>query len=155
MTGTALPNIRNIDGNKLTAPQSWLLMLMVRFNDIYGGNSKKISQAIKEYDEESWGPRFAIPCLTAVTGIQPAEHALKFRIWHKSKDPDNPGDSQYHEYASVEEALSGYHDLLSEGYRNVDWPIGVGWDNAIGCFSEFQVQELLDIKKDFPESEDE
>jgi len=134
-----MSDLKNIDATDWTGPQTILLQSMLRFNEIYGGDNKKIQEAIDAYDPKENGGRFDIPVYNGIVNTaQPAKNALRFRVWFKGAN-----GSQCTEHATMEEAIEEHHRLDNLGHLRVDWPCGVGWDNAMGTFVEFQVIELL------------
>lgn len=135
--------ITSVNIEDLPGPQSLLAQQMAQFNDSYRRN-KDIKAAVEMYDEEANGPRFQTPIYcSALGGVYPAAQALRFRVWHKGTDPENPGSSQCQEFATLQDALTGRIDIIESGYQYVDLPIGVCWDNAMGCFAEFQITEVV------------
>ena len=142
-----LQKYKSIDATDWTGPQTILLDRMIEFNKVYKGGEGSVQSAVEAYDEDKEGDRFEIPCYNATTAPQPRENILRYRVWHKSTDPEDPGSSQYREYVTLHEALVGRNDLIEFGYLSVDAPIGVCWDNALGCFSECQVLELVKLLK--------
>lgn len=132
----------SLDLSDLPPAQQMIVTAMLRFQNIYQGDPKKIQEAFAAYDEEYAGPRFDLPLFNASIGPQPFENILRYRVWHKSKDPENPGSSECVTFMSLEESLMGREMLIKEGYLRVDPPIGVCWDNAVGGFAECRIKEF-------------
>lgn len=131
----------SVDLSNLVPAQQVVVNSMLRFQSVYQGDSAKVNEAFETYDEEYSGPRFDLPLLTAsISSPQPEENILRYRVWHKSKDPDNLGDSRCVECSTMQEACEAEDRLTKEGYQKVYPPLGVVWDNAFGSFAECRVQ---------------
>ena len=143
--------LTTIDIEYFTGPQTSIVRKMVRFSKLYDNGEGNIQEAIEAYDEEHYGPRFEIPAYCGTTGPQPMRNILRFRVWHKSADPENPGSSRFEEFSTLGEALEGRADLIEGGYQRIDPPVGVCWDNAIGSFTECCIAEMMDM---YPSKDD-
>ena len=142
-----------IDTEQFSGPQTMILNQIKRFCKIYAGDDDKVDKAIEAYEKEAplHDSRFSIPVYCASLGsARPMSDAIRSRVWHKSMTTQDPGESRCQEFHTIREALMGRVNAIAEGYLGVSTVIGVGWDNAMGCFSEFQIKELVAL---YPEKD--
>lgn len=124
-------------------PQLLIRRTQKRFLDQCEGEitDKNFTSVMESYDEAEFGPRFELPMLNYMRNTPLSyKDCLRFRIWFK---PPNGGDSRCSEHLSIKGAQEKQIELEGKGYRVEPVIIGVFWDNAVGCFGECQVKELV------------
>lgn len=125
-----------------TSAQQFIRKLQQRFRDTFNGvnGEARFKEAFESYAESVWGPRFDLPMLCHQGKTQPAENCLRFRMWYKPVKNGHVGSSECVETRTIEEAYAAQLQLREKGFRVEDRPLGVVWDNAIGCFVEVPVK---------------